>query len=110
MAMHAFSAVPDIEADRQAKLTTTATILGHKGTLLYCALLWTISAALPLFENPWLGYITIFLLPLYIALLLLSAKPSRTFSMYRLFPILNMVSGTVLAWHLLGIIFTGFAI
>jgi 4-hydroxybenzoate polyprenyltransferase len=28
MAMHAYSAIPDIKADTQAKLQTTATVLG----------------------------------------------------------------------------------
>lgn len=107
MAMHAFSAIPDIEADKKAGLSTAATLLGHKGTLLYCGILWTLSAILPIFENPWLGYTTLTLLPLYLALLFLSIKPARTFTMYRIFPILNLLAGTVLTWHLLGIIFMG---
>ncbi len=110
MAMHAFSAVPDIEADKEAGLNTAATILGHKGTLLYCTILWTMSATLPMFENPWLGYAALALLPLYLLLLLLSAKPARTFTMYRLFPVLNMFAGMMLALSLLGYLFEGPAI
>lgn len=40
MAMHTFSAVPDIGPDREAGIATTATMLGHRPTLLYCTLVW----------------------------------------------------------------------
>lgn len=40
MAMHAFSAVPDIEFDRRGGITTTATVLGERGTLVGCAICW----------------------------------------------------------------------
>jgi 4-hydroxybenzoate polyprenyltransferase len=46
MAMHTFSAVPDIEPDRRAGIRTTATVLGEHATLLYCALAWLVAAAL----------------------------------------------------------------
>lgn len=38
--MHLFSAIPDIHADKQAKLTTTAVLLGYRGSLFLCFLLW----------------------------------------------------------------------
>jgi len=40
MAMHTFSAVPDVEADRAAGVSTTATWLGPRRALWYCGLLW----------------------------------------------------------------------
>ena len=40
MAMHTFSAVPDVEADRAAGVNTTATWLGPGRALWYCGLLW----------------------------------------------------------------------
>lgn len=46
MAMHAYSAIPDQEADTQAHLRTTATVLGTRGTLLYCFLLYTLAMLL----------------------------------------------------------------
>jgi 4-hydroxybenzoate polyprenyltransferase len=46
MAMHTFSAVPDIEPDRRAGIRTTATVLGERPTLLYCAVAWLVAAAL----------------------------------------------------------------
>jgi 4-hydroxybenzoate polyprenyltransferase len=40
MAMHSFSAIPDIEPDAAAGIRTTATWLGARGTLAYCGLCW----------------------------------------------------------------------
>jgi 4-hydroxybenzoate polyprenyltransferase len=45
MAMHTFSAVPDIEPDRAAGVRTTATVLGRDRTYAYCGLLWVLAAA-----------------------------------------------------------------
>ncbi|GAB3418736.1 prenyltransferase [Haloparvum alkalitolerans] len=45
MAMHTFSAVPDIEPDRAAGVTTTATALGEARTYAYCLVCWTGAAA-----------------------------------------------------------------
>ncbi|WP_227354848.1 prenyltransferase [Haladaptatus salinisoli] len=44
MAMHAFSAIPDIDPDRRAGIRTTATVLGARGTLAYCAVCWLLAA------------------------------------------------------------------
>jgi 4-hydroxybenzoate polyprenyltransferase len=45
MAMHTYSAIPDIGPDRAAGITTTATWLGHRRTLWYCGVVWTVAAA-----------------------------------------------------------------
>lgn len=37
MGMHTFSAIPDIEPDREAGIETTATLLGERRTYAYCA-------------------------------------------------------------------------
>jgi len=44
MAMHTFSAVPDIEPDRRAGIRTTATVLGERATLAYCGGCWLVAA------------------------------------------------------------------
>lgn len=44
MAMHTFSAIPDIEPDRRAGIETTATRLGEHRTFLYCVLVWAAAA------------------------------------------------------------------
>jgi 4-hydroxybenzoate polyprenyltransferase len=44
MAMHTFSAIPDIEPDRRAGIETMATVLGRRGTLAYCGGVWVLAA------------------------------------------------------------------
>src|SRR5690606_26943780 len=56
MAMHAYSAIPDIEADREAGVNTVATLLGKSGTLLYCLAAWVAAAAL---SYQYLGYLSV---------------------------------------------------
>jgi 4-hydroxybenzoate polyprenyltransferase len=45
MGMHTFSAIPDIEPDREAGIRTTATVLGKERTYVYCAVCWLAAAA-----------------------------------------------------------------
>ncbi|SDX80283.1 prenyltransferase [Halopenitus persicus] len=45
MAMHTFSAIPDIEPDREAGIRTTATALGERRAYGYCVGCWTLAAA-----------------------------------------------------------------
>jgi 4-hydroxybenzoate polyprenyltransferase len=44
MAMHTFSAIPDIEPDRRAGIETLGTVLGRRGTLAYCGVVWLLAA------------------------------------------------------------------
>jgi 4-hydroxybenzoate polyprenyltransferase len=44
MGMHTFSAIPDIEPDRQAGVRTTAVALGERRTYAYCAACWLVAA------------------------------------------------------------------
>ncbi|MFB6146583.1 MAG: prenyltransferase [Halobacteriaceae archaeon] len=46
MGMHTFSAIPDVEPDRRAGITTTATWLGRRRSYAYCAAVWLAAAAL----------------------------------------------------------------
>ena len=45
MGMHTYSAVPDIDPDRRGGIRTTATVLGRRGALAYCAGCWVLAAA-----------------------------------------------------------------
>ncbi|MDS0259096.1 prenyltransferase [Haloarcula sp. S1CR25-12] len=44
MGMHTFSAIPDIEPDREAGIRTTATVLGESNTYYYCVMCWLTAA------------------------------------------------------------------
>ncbi|GAA0508520.1 4-hydroxybenzoate polyprenyltransferase [Halorubrum aquaticum] len=44
MGMHTFSAIPDVEPDREAGIRTTATLLGESRTYAYCLACWVAAA------------------------------------------------------------------
>jgi 4-hydroxybenzoate polyprenyltransferase len=96
-AMHAYSAVPDIDADSEAGVSTIATVLGKKLTLVVCAFLYAISAALAF---KWLGFIAVLLGFIYLSLMLISIFLSkRLFQIYKMFPIVNIAAGAALFWY-----------
>lgn len=108
MAMHAFSAAPDIHSDAATGLKTTATTLGSRGTLIYCALLWSLSAFLCLFApNPLPLTVVIPLLCLYLSALAVSSYKDLLFDIYRIFPYINFFAGAYISLYLLGFIFPG---
>lgn len=112
-AMHAFSAVPDISADTKAGLKTIATVLGVRGTLICCLILYAVAAVLSYpalqSEATLLGaaYVTLMLTALWITRAKahhkhrLSAE-QRVFSLYTQFPLLNALAGMSLFFSLLG--------
>ena len=101
MAMHAYSAVPDIKADGQAKIATIATKLGRQGTLVFCLVCYALSAAL---SWPVLGYFSFIAGMLYIGLMLVSlASQNRQelFKIYTYFPTINILVGAGLFFWIL---------
>jgi lycopene elongase/hydratase (dihydrobisanhydrobacterioruberin-forming) len=98
MAMHAYSAVPDIDADQKAKVSTIATWMGVVPTLVVCALLYGTSAVLVSVVLPY-GWAWV-LGGVYVGMMLLTIfwtkKQRDTFRLYTLFPWINTLSGFVL--------------
>lgn len=91
-AMHLFSAVPDIEADRAAGLRTTATVLGARPALALCAGLWAVAAgsAVWLLSGAWVAWAAL----VYPAVaLLVLARPVEAERVYWAFPYLNGLAG-----------------
>lgn len=96
MAMHAYSAVPDISADREAGLETIATKFGFQSTLMLCLICYALSAALSFSA---LGWLSVVLGTIYVAMMLVSlAARTETgvLRIYAVFPFLNMASGAAL--------------
>jgi len=92
MAMHAYSAIPDIASDKKANLQTTATVLGNNWTLLYCLICRIIATIL------WsliIGPIAIILWAIYSILIYLSRRKD-IFSIYKRFPLINTLIGMFL--------------
>lgn len=97
-AMHAYSAIPDIEADKQAGFSTVATLCGTNGTIALCLILYAASAIL---SAPFLGLASLTLGSAYVLLMLasfLSARNGRLFNLYKAFPLINVAAGFVLFW------------
>jgi 4-hydroxybenzoate polyprenyltransferase len=55
--MQLYSAIPDIAADAQARLRTTAVVIGERASLVVCTVLWLVFAFLIMFTTS-LGWIT----------------------------------------------------
>jgi len=93
-AMHLFSAVPDIDADRTAGLATSATVLGARPSLVVCALLWAVAAGCAgwLIRQPVAVVGAIY--PL--ASLVLATRPERVERAYWYFPAVNALVGFLL--------------
>lgn len=94
MAMHAYSAIPDIEVDKAAGIKTVATILGRSQTLIFCFLCYGISGYLLISFSSWIGL----LIGIYPVLMVLnfffSEKNLEKF--YWIFPWINMFVGAVI--------------
>lgn len=103
VAMHAYSAVPDIQADEDAKLQTIATVLREKKTLILCLVLYAVSAYLGFTV---LGVGVLLYGAIYIGLMILSLKKvkvggSGLFKIYTYFPYINLLAGAVMTISLL---------
>jgi 4-hydroxybenzoate polyprenyltransferase len=102
MAMHTFSAVPDIDPDRAAGIRTTATYLGERAALAYCGLCWLAAAVLMALVHPFLG-VVFAVYPVFVVGI--RAADVAIDRAYWWFPILNTLAGMVLTmgaiWGLL---------
>ncbi|MDS0299607.1 prenyltransferase [Halogeometricum sp. S1BR25-6] len=93
MGMHTFSAIPDIEPDREAGIRTTATLLGERRTYAYCALCWLAAAAGFALVDPRLGAV-LFAYPVAVfAVVRSNVDVERAYWWY---PALNTLVGTAL--------------
>lgn len=92
-AMHLFSAIPDIEADKRAHLRTTAVILGKWNSLIACTVLWFIAGISATITHPLLAFLLLYpLIPIYI----LISKKAPIEKIYWYFPVINLVAGFLL--------------
>lgn len=99
MAMHTYSAIPDIKADRASNTPTIATALGSKSTLIYCFICYTLSGILLAQFSPPLGIGTAIIYGFMIGLSY-NQNSARIFRLYTYFPLLNALIGFVLFWSI----------
>ncbi|MFT4921197.1 MAG: 4-hydroxybenzoate polyprenyltransferase [Haloarculaceae archaeon] len=93
MAMHTFSAIPDIDPDREAGIDTTATVLGARGALVYCGACWLAAAALMALVHPFFGAVFGFY-PLFAGVV--ATTDVDIDRAYWWFPVVNTLAGMVL--------------
>lgn len=98
MAMHAFSAVPDIESDRKANLNTVATVLGANGTIAFCSLAYGIAALIAVSYIGVFGFIGGFVYLTTMVLAYKTKSPKELFKIYKFFPNINAIVGFSLFW------------
>lgn len=97
MAMHAYSAIPDIETDRTANIQTVGTLLGINGTLIFCTILYGMSYILVL---PFLSFFAHVLGIVYMGMMLItSILPHHRLTLYTFFPWINTIMGFLLFWY-----------
>lgn len=99
-AMHAYSAIPDIDADREAGIKTIATLCGANLTLIICTILYLASAVI---AAEYLGFLSVSLGAAYLILMLASFRSVRTgtiFKLYRAFPVINIFAGFLIFWQI----------
>lgn len=101
MAMHLYSAIPDILADKKAHLQTTAVKLGETRSLWLCAALWVITAGIVTFQ----GYLLPLALLLWIypvsMVWMLHSQKNVLFRLYEIFPWLNASFGAAIFFFII---------
>ncbi|WP_152042684.1 prenyltransferase [Salinigranum salinum] len=98
MGMHTFSAIPDIEPDREAGIETTATVLGEERTYAYCGAAWITAAIAFAFVDT---RISLLLLAYPVVVFVLYWSEVPTERAYWWYPALNTLVGMVLTMGLL---------
>ncbi len=93
VAMHLYSAVPDIKPDSRAKIKTTATALGRKASLYVCATIWTFVSIVAFSQSWFLGIISL----VYPIIALGSFKNIE--KIYWAYPYINAACGGILFWY-----------
>ena len=99
-AMHIFSAVPDIQYDKEAKITTTPVFIGERLSLLLCLIFWGILSGIVLVSANFnlLSYLVL-IYPTF-PLLLLLKKELKIEKLYWYLPYVNTTLGGLLFTYL----------
>lgn len=91
-AMHLFSAIPDIDSDAKAGLTTSAIFFGQKKSLFICSAFWALSSMIAAVTLPayWVAVLGLLypLVPLFLV-----SRPMLIKRVYWYFPLYNAIVG-----------------
>ncbi|MFC6863721.1 prenyltransferase [Halomicroarcula sp. GCM10025817] len=92
MGMHTFSAIPDIEPDREAGIRTTATFLGESNTYYYCVMTWLLAAFVFTYTHWAFGLVLLLYPGLVFGILAVGVDIDEAYWWY---PAINTLVGTV---------------
>ncbi len=94
--MHIFSAIPDIEYDTAAGITTTPVYIGEKNSLILCLIFWLGLSFIVLYLAQFypLSFL-VFLYPLF-PLMLIVKRNLKIINVYCYLPYANTVLGGIL--------------
>ncbi|WP_323986888.1 UbiA family prenyltransferase [Microbacterium plantarum] len=107
VAKHAYDAVQDIEEDREAGITTTAVLLGPRGTALWSGAWWLISTALFALVSVPVALVNLALAGTLVAWMLLRPTPATGRRLYPLSVAFPYIAGSVASGLLLAAMFLG---
>ncbi len=100
IAMHAYSAVPDIQADTAAKLKTIAIIIGAKRTIYFCWFLYVLAAYLVFESIPFASILGLVTFSYFMWRSIQARSPEALFKIYTYFPVINTSIGAVVSIEL----------
>lgn len=95
VAKHAFDAVQDIEEDRAAGITTTAVLLGPRGTALWSGAWWAASTVLFAIVSVPVAAVNLLIAGTLVLLLLRRPTPAAAHRLYRLSVAFPYVAGAL---------------
>lgn len=99
-AMHAYSAVPDIQADRDSDVSTVATLLEKEKTLWLCMALYILAFVGGALYSSWWFVVLVVPYVIFVALSL-KADDAKLFKLYKYFPYLNAAVGAIATIYIL---------
>lgn len=100
VAMHAYSAVPDIKADLQAGLRTIAIMIGEKRTIFLCWFLYILAAYLVRDIIPVASIIGGLTFSYFMWRSQRAKTPEALFKLYTYFPLINTIIGALVSIEL----------
>ncbi len=107
VAKHAYDAVQDIDEDREAGITTTAVLLGPRGTALWSGAWWLASTALFALVSPVVAAVNLALAGTLVVWMLLRPAPATGRALYPLSIAFPYIAGSVASGLLLAAMFLG---
>lgn len=97
-AMQTYSAVPDIDADKNSGVATLATQFGKQNALWFCLIAYACASIIGAF---YVGTVAIVFGAIYVVIVLLSLyNSSKVFKYYTYFPLVNIAAGAALFFYL----------